>query len=93
MLAEQLLVAANKYDVEDLKQICAKEMVKTLTPDNAVDLLILSDLYQANDLKEAAIRFINKNVPAVMKKPSWPAFRKSHPYLIYELYSKLLESK
>ena len=71
MLAEELLVAANKYDIQDLKEICAKELHKKLTVDNAVHLLILSDLHQANDLKRAAIRFINKNAEYVMKTASW----------------------
>jgi speckle-type POZ protein len=90
-LEEQLLVAANKYDIQDLKQICAKEMRKKLTVDNAVDLLIFSDLHQAKDLKDGAIRFINKNAPAVMKTPSWTNFPKSHQHLVYELYSKLFD--
>ena len=71
MLAEELLVAANKYDIQDLKEICAKELHKKLTVDNAVHLLILSDLHQTNDLKRAAIRFINKNAEYVMKTASW----------------------
>ena len=92
-LAEQLLIAANKYDIQDLKEICVKELRMKLTVDNAVDLLILADLHQANDLKGGAILFINKNAAAVMKTPAWPDFRKSHPNLIYELYCKLFESK
>ena len=63
-LAEEILVAANKYDIRDLKQICAKELQKKLTVDNAVRLLVLSDLHQSEDLKDGAIRFINKNAPA-----------------------------
>jgi speckle-type POZ protein len=91
LLAEELLVAANKYDIPDLKDICAKELRRNLTADNAVHHLILSDLDQAEDLKDGAIRFINKNAPAVMKTPSWSNFHKSHPDLIYELYSKLFD--
>ena len=90
-LAEELLVAANKYDIQDLKQICAKELGMQLTVDNAVRLLMLSDLHQSEDLKNSAMRFINKNAPAVMRKPSWPAFSKSHPILILQLYSKLFD--
>jgi speckle-type POZ protein len=91
--AEDLFMAAIKYEIKDLIQIGAKEMEKKLTADNAVRLLILSDLHQANDLKGAAMDFINKNAPAVMKKPSWPAFVKSHQNLVTELYCKLFESK
>jgi speckle-type POZ protein len=93
LLAEQLFMAADKYDIEDLKQMCAKELRKKLTVDNAVRLLVLSDLHRANDLKDGAIRFINKNAAAVMKTPSWINFPKSHPNLLFELYSKLFESK
>ena len=93
MWAEDLFMAAIKYDIKDLIQIGAKEMEKKLTADNVVRLLILSDLHQASDLKEAAMGFINKNAPAVMKTPSWPAFAKSHQNLVTELYCKLFESK
>jgi speckle-type POZ protein len=89
--AEELLVAANKYDIQDLKKLCAKELGKKLTVDNAVRLLVLSDLHQAEDLKDGVMRFINKNAPAVMKTPSWTNFSKSHQHLITELYNKLFE--
>ena len=92
-LAEQLLIAANKYDIQDLKEICVKELRMKLTVDNAVDLLILADLHQANDLKGGAILFINKNAAAVMKTPSWSDFPKTHPNLIFELYCKSIETK
>ena len=90
-LAEEILVAANKYDIQELKQICARKLRKNLTVENAARLLVLSDLHQVNDLKDGAIRFINENAAAVMKTPTWPAFSKSHPYLILELYSKLVD--
>jgi speckle-type POZ protein len=90
-LAEELLVAANKYDIPELKQLCAKELGKKLTVGNAVRLLILSDLHQAKDLKDGVMRFINKNAAAVTKTPSWINFPDSHQYLIRELYNKLVE--
>jgi hypothetical protein len=80
-----------KYDIQGLKQICVKELRRKLTVDNAVDILIFSDLHQANDLKDGAMRFINKNAAAVMKTPSWINFPKSHQHLVLELYSKLFE--
>jgi speckle-type POZ protein len=89
MLAEELLVAANKYDIQDLKQMCDKELRKKLTVDNAVDLLFLSELHQANDLRDGAMHFINKNAEAVMEKPSWIRLPVTY---ITELYSKLVES-
>jgi speckle-type POZ protein len=90
-LTEELLVAANKYDIQELRDICAKKLGKKLTVDNAVQLLVLSDLHQANNLKDDVMRFINKNAPAVMKTPSWSNFPKTHQHLVFELYSKLFD--
>jgi speckle-type POZ protein len=90
-LAEQLLVAANKYDIQDLKEICADELRMKMTVGNAVRLLVLSDLHQAEDLKDDAMRFINKNAPAVIKTHSWANFPETHQHLIRELYNKLFE--
>ena len=93
VLAEQLLIAANKYDIQDLKNICDKKLRKKLTVDNAVRLLVLSDLHRANDLKEGAIRFINKNAEAVIKTPTWTGFTKTYPNLLAELYYNSIEDK
>ena len=92
MLTGELIVAASRYGIQDLKKICAKEMRKNLTVDNAVELLILSDLHQANELKEGAMLFINKNAPAVMKKPSWIDLKKTNPNLIVDLFCKLFNT-
>jgi speckle-type POZ protein len=90
-LTEEIFFAADKYDVKDLKQICQVEMRKKLDVDNAIRLLILSDLHQAHDLKEKAMLFINNNTASVMKKPEWKELIKSHAHLIVELYSKMAD--
>jgi speckle-type POZ protein len=74
--AEEFLIAANKYDIPKLKQFCAKELRKKLTANNAVDLLILSDLPEAEDLKEGVMFFINKNAPAVTA--TWSNIPENH---------------
>ena len=53
---EELLFAAEKYDVKNLKELCEEELKTKLTVDNAVRLLMLSDEYQA---KRKAIQFIS----------------------------------
>jgi speckle-type POZ protein len=90
-LTEEIFFAADKYDVKDLKQICQIEMRKKLDVDNAIRLLILSDLHQAYDLKEKAILFINENAASVMKRPEWKELIKSHAHLIAELYSQMVD--
>ena len=56
--AEELLIAVDRYDVKDLKELC-EELMSKLTVVNAVRLLMLSDECQAMMLKNAATQFIN----------------------------------
>ena len=93
VLAEQLLIAANKYDIQELKEICAKELRMQLTVDSAIRFLILSDLHRAAKLKESSISFINRNAVVVMKKPAWKDSMKTHPDLIAELYSNVFDAQ
>ena len=64
---------------------------RKLNVDNAIRLLVLSDLYQAHDLKEKAIVFINDNAASVMKQPEWKELIKSHAHLIADLYRKMAD--
>ncbi|CAG5102326.1 Similar to spopla: Speckle-type POZ protein-like A (Danio rerio) [Cotesia congregata] len=59
--AEKLLEAADKYQLQGLKDLCECSLSKTLTPGNAVKILILADRHYAKRLKEVAIDFITNN--------------------------------
>jgi BTB/POZ domain len=86
--AEDLYAAADKYDIQDLKEMCEEQMQKNVNVDNAVRMLILSDARQSRNLKEHAIAFINQNAAALVKKPCWNELMKTHPHLITEIYMK-----
>ncbi|XP_065204308.1 speckle-type POZ protein B-like [Planococcus citri] len=61
VLAFELLPAADKYDLKDLKTMCEEALFKRLAPDNALKILILADMYHAKKLKTLAIRYIKRN--------------------------------
>jgi speckle-type POZ protein len=88
-VVEELFRASDKYDIKDLKEICEHELLEKITVDNAVHLLILSDLYQAKKLKESVTIFINCCAADVMEKPSWNKLMDSYPRLVGELYMRL----
>jgi len=60
-ISSGLLEAAEKYDLQDLKSACEVVLKKSITKDNAVDILQLADLFRADYLKEAAVEFIVQN--------------------------------
>ena len=54
-IAQQLLAAAEKYDVKDLKLICEDVLTKQLTVDNCVKTLIFADIHLENKLKKKCV--------------------------------------
>ena len=51
----ELLAAAEKYQLEKLKNCCEEYLSGTLDVENCIDLLLLGDLNQAKTLKETAL--------------------------------------
>jgi BTB/POZ domain/MATH domain len=77
---EELLMAADRYDIKDLKELCEEELKSQLTLDNALRLFLLSDAHNAGILRRNAILFINRNKRDVVKQPEWNDGR-LHPSL------------
>ena len=54
----RLLEAADKYQLSELKEICEEMLCDNLTVDTCLECLVLADLHTAEDLKQAAIKFV-----------------------------------
>jgi len=80
--ALELLVAAEKYNVPRLKEVCELELATSLDIDNAVDIFVQSVLYRASQLKEAALFWIARHADEVVKMPAWKSFTEDHPELV-----------
>ncbi|KAL3682447.1 hypothetical protein R1sor_000469 [Riccia sorocarpa] len=59
--AEEVLKVADKYCLEWLKARCLFELSKDINKDNVCDKLVLAELYEANDLKQAIQNFFASN--------------------------------
>lgn len=57
-VAEPLLIAANKYLIDDLKSICTAEILDQIEVENVIRLMILASEHNAQKLEEYAIEFI-----------------------------------
>ena len=60
--AISFLEMGDKYQVPGLKELAEDEMIDQLNKGNMVQLLALSDLYRAQELREAAIKFTKLNM-------------------------------
>ena len=70
-MGEYLLLAANKYGCEALKQQCEVELCRGLSVENASARLVLSDQAEADQLKEACVDFIRGKAAEVMQSSGW----------------------
>ncbi|XP_065203302.1 speckle-type POZ protein B-like [Planococcus citri] len=69
--ALELLLVAEKYDLEHLKNMCVSALSVLLSEKTAVKILILSDLINVECLKTRAIEYVKANLLEVMRSKDW----------------------
>ncbi|GFY68310.1 TD and POZ domain-containing protein 1 [Trichonephila inaurata madagascariensis] len=86
-----LFTAADKYEILSLKSKCSSFLKGNLTQDNALNLLILTDMHQDEDLKSAVQDYI-LNHTGIFNTNEWKLFMKTNVDLAADLmYLKLQE--
>ena len=70
-MVSELFAAADKYDVQPLREICIHHMVKNISVNNAVNMLVLADRYNVEPIKLQAQKFITNNIISLLKTDSW----------------------
>lgn len=90
--ADQLLSAADKYDLGRLKTMCEESLCNSLSVENAADTLILADLHSAEQLKAICIEFINSHAAEVMDTSGWSLLISSHPNLVADAFKALAQT-
>lgn len=58
-LKTDLFVAADEYNIEALKALCERALIRDFKVDNILDMLVFAEQYSSNNLKAAAVRFFN----------------------------------
>lgn len=59
-MASDLLIASDKYRIEELKNSCEMVLMQMLSFENACHLLIIADMYHADKLKQRCLQYIIK---------------------------------
>ena len=82
--AIELLAAANKYQLEALKDICQDKIRSVLDAENAIEFLILGEMYQANKLKDTAMMEVVYNMPEIADTEDYKRLV-NYPQLLMEI--------
>ncbi|CAL1296281.1 unnamed protein product [Larinioides sclopetarius] len=69
--ASNLYVAADKYAILGLKDICSSYLKDNLSPSNACEILLVADFHADGDLKSVVQDFILKHDEKIVNSDEW----------------------
>jgi len=89
---KELLAAAEKYQVDQLKGACENELISKLDAENCIEMLLLGDRYKARNLKKSAFEFFKKNEEK-FDTYDWDLVYEDDPKLMFDVMKCLLKNK
>lgn len=89
-MAKELLVAAIKYDLNELKATCEEILYNGINTENAIEILELADQYNIPKLELLANKFIAENADIVIRSSGFENLKRSKPNPMYEILRTLL---
>ena len=84
-IAHPLYVAADKYNIKDLRNECVFYLRSNIRIDNAIFLIIFAHLHSIENLKKSAIVFAKVNARQIVEQDDWANLIKGHPDLSVEV--------
>ena len=91
IMVEQLFIAADKYQVDTLKDWCDSLLSKQINEENAVRLLVLAHLHYALWLQEDCIDFIVNKKTEFIEREDFQVLNHNYPLLFIEV-TKLMSN-
>ena len=90
--ARPLFVAADKYDVEDLRNECILFLLSSIRIDNAISLMVWANLHSVDELKNAALTFTARHGKQICLMKDWDELTKNYPELSVLVVRRILEA-
>ena len=88
--AKELFIAADKYQLEKLKEKCIYYLFKTVRIENAIDWLTFAKYYNCEKFENHLIKFIIHHHDEICKTDNFKSFSKTNPKLVQFLVSLIL---
>ena len=87
---EELLIAAEKYEVLGLVWICLNHLKENLNVHNAVNILISSYLVDHKELFNLATKFIVMHKGEIVKNDAWKEMQEKNPALALKMMNEAM---
>ncbi|XP_046636983.1 uncharacterized protein LOC124315380 [Daphnia pulicaria] len=79
--AQLMFMAADKYNIDDLKEYCVTFLLSEMETTDALGLLIWAHLNSIEKIKEASIKFIAAHARIIFRTSEWKEACNAHPNL------------
>lgn len=89
---QPLFVAADKYDIKDLKEDCVRYLLPSVNVKNAIELMIWADLQSIDNLKKAAIECVIRNGREICHQKEWETLTKNYPDLCLTATRRMVDA-
>ena len=76
-----LLIAANKYDLKRLVNICLKHLGSIIDVTNVMEITFTAYLIDNDQLLQKASKFMSNNIGAIKKPEQWDHIKKTYPHI------------
>jgi speckle-type POZ protein len=87
-----LFLAADKYQIVALKDLCEQSLISKLNLETVVRFLAVAHLYTAPLLLEASLKFLEKNKKKVLGRADWKQLNQYYPDLFFLATCRMMGS-
>jgi speckle-type POZ protein len=89
-MTEPLFLAADKYQIEGLKDLCEQSLIKKLKMQMVFHFLVVAYLHSAPQLKEASLKLLVSHKREVWIRSEWRELMKTYPDLFFEASHRIV---
>ena len=80
---DSLLIAADKYAVDPLKEKCVRYIIQNLSSENVIDTLVFSHLHNFTFIFQSVLSYMSMNSHSVSSQTQWMDLMKIYPELCF----------
>ena len=85
-----LLMAADKYNIKRLVNICSSHLSKTITTENVMDITVAAYLLDNERLMKEASEFIFNHRGTIQKSEQWDDIKLKHPGIVAKVMDSIV---
>jgi len=90
-MTKDLLRVADKYQLDDLKEMCEEKLVSNISVENSIEGLVLGDSHNASKLKKIALNLVAKNMKKIVDTDVYKDLLAQRPALTLEITKVILQ--